>query len=324
MLGGAALAAVAIIVHRRGKSAERKHPPVGRFVDVDGIRVHYVAKGRGQPLVLLHGNGAMAQDWMISGVFDRLAERYRVIAIDRPGYGFTERPRHRLWTASAQADFVRHTLRALGVEKPIVIGHSWGSMVAVAYGLNHPDDVAGLVLLSGYYFATARADVWIAATPAIPLIGDVIRYTVSPIVGDLITPTVIQKIFEPAPVPRRFKMRFPFRLSLRPWQLRASAEDSAFMVPGASAMQNRYAELRTPVAILTGDSDGIVNPSRQSIRLHHALPGSKLTVVPGLGHMMHYAAQDEIAAAVDVIAERIAGPDQPPPLASGAAELVIG
>jgi len=310
LLGGAALAAVAVVNYRRGKSAERKHPPVGRFADVDGIRVHYVAKGRGQPVVLVHGNGAMAQDWLISGLFDRLAEDYRVIAIDRPGYGYSERSRDRLWTANAQAAFLRRTLRALGVVKPILLGHSWGSIVSINYGLTFPGDLGGLVLLSGYYFPTKRIDSWVMAGPAIPLLGDAMRYTVSPVVGDLIAPKVFDRIFEPEPVPRRFAMRFPLRLALRPWQIRASAEDSGFMIPAAAAMDERYGELRLPVAILAGAGDRIVTPAHQSIRLHRAIPGSEITVVPGLGHMMHYSGQDAIVEAVARTAKRAARPNQ--------------
>ncbi|CAA9318032.1 MAG: hypothetical protein AVDCRST_MAG90-856, partial [uncultured Microvirga sp.] len=237
-----------------------------------------------------------------------LAEHHRVIALDRPGYGYSERPRDRLWTAGAQAAFLHRTLEALRVENPIVVGHSWGSIVATAYGLHVPGAAGGFVLLSGYYFPTRRLDAWVAAAPAIPLVGDVMRYTVSPFVGDLIAPKVIRKVFEPGAVPRRFAKRFPVGLSLRPWQLRASAEDSAFMVPAASAMQDRYGELEMPVAILTGSDDRIVTPARQSIRLHHAVPTSEITVVPGLGHMMHYGAHDEIMAAVTRMAGRIARP----------------
>src|SRR5215203_5762483 len=74
------------------------HPP-GRFVEVDGLRVHYFVKGKGRPVVLIHGNGTMAEDFVICGLVDQLAKRYRVIAVDRPGFGHTERPRHRVWTA---------------------------------------------------------------------------------------------------------------------------------------------------------------------------------------------------------------------------------
>ena len=83
--------------------AEPVHRPPGRFVEVDGVRVHYIARGKGRPVVLVHGNGTMAEDFVISGLVDQLATRYRVIAIDRPGFGHTDRPRWRIWTASAQA-----------------------------------------------------------------------------------------------------------------------------------------------------------------------------------------------------------------------------
>src|SRR4029450_1315935 len=80
--------------------AEQVHRsrPLGRFVEADGVRVHYIARGKGRPVVLIHGNGTMAEDFAICGLMDRLSQRYRVIAIDRPGFGHTERPRHQLGT----------------------------------------------------------------------------------------------------------------------------------------------------------------------------------------------------------------------------------
>jgi pimeloyl-ACP methyl ester carboxylesterase len=313
-LAASAIAVTALAVRQRARQAEHRHPPVGRIIEVDGVRVHYAGKGKGQPVVLLNGNGTMVHDWMISGLFDRLARDYRVIAIDRPGYGYTGRPRNRLWTASAQARLLKRTLDQLGVEDPILVGHSWGTAAALACALEHPDEVGGLVLLSGYYYPTKRADVWMFAAPAIPVVGDVMRYTVSPALTRLLAPRIIRKLFEPAPVPRRFSMRFPLRLSLRPWQLRASAEDSAFMVPAAASMQNRYRELRMPVAIVTGDGDCVVTPSRQSMRLHREIEESDLTVLPGLGHMVHYAAHDEIAEAVGGVAARMRERDRAQPV----------
>ena len=152
------LAATAVLVYALALQAETRNPPIGKWVDVEGVRLHYLEKGFGEPLVLLHGNGTMIADWVLSGLAPVLAQRFRVIAIDRPGFGYTSRPRGRLWTPSAQADLVRKILGRLGVERPIVIGHSWGTMVSLALALDHPHDVRGLVLLSGYYFPTGRAD----------------------------------------------------------------------------------------------------------------------------------------------------------------------
>jgi pimeloyl-ACP methyl ester carboxylesterase len=296
--GLAATAAAAVLNHRRGVAAERAHPPVGRFVDIDGIAVHYIEKGDGPPLVLLHGNGAMAEDFVVSGLMDRLAESHRVVAIDRPGYGYSERPRSRLWTAPAQAAFLRRVVQELGIARPLVVGHSWGAVVAMAWALDHQDELAGVVLMSGYYHPTPRRDVLLFAPPGIPGIGDLMRYTVSPPLSRLMLPKLVEKIFAPREVPGRFRAEFPLELSLRPWQLRASAEESGFMIPWAAASQGRYGELRLPVTIITGDADAIITAERQSMRLHGEIPHSELAVLPGLGHMIHYFAQDEIAARV--------------------------
>src|ERR1041385_7956937 len=118
----------------KAKEAEqiRRPRPLGRFVEVDGVRVHYIARGKGRPGVLIHGNGTMAEDFVICGLLDQLAKRYRVIALDRPGFGHTDRPRWRVWTASAQAHLLHRVLERLNVERPVIVGHSWGTLVALA------------------------------------------------------------------------------------------------------------------------------------------------------------------------------------------------
>src|SRR3954463_1218297 len=130
----AALGAAALYTAKMTRDAERKHPPVGRFMDVDGGRLHYLEKGSGETLALIHGNGTLIQDFTINGLVDRLSDRSRVIVIERPGYGYSERPRW-LWTPRAHATLYEHALHQLGVEQAIVLGHSWGTMVAVSYGL---------------------------------------------------------------------------------------------------------------------------------------------------------------------------------------------
>ncbi|WP_236960721.1 alpha/beta fold hydrolase [Methylobacterium durans] len=273
----------------------------GRFVTVDGLRVHYIARGKGRPVVLIHGNGTMAEDFVISGLVDRLAKSYRVIAIDRPGFGHTERPRHRVWTASAQARLVHRALEALNVERPVIVGHSWGTLVSLALAAEEWRALRGLVLLSGFYFPARRADVTMIAPLAIPGVGDAVRSLTPATVGHLLAPHVFRHVFKPQPVPARFTARFPVGISIHPTQSRASAEDTATMNAAAGLLQARYADLRLPVAILSGDADAIVDPAEQSERLHRAVAGSTLTILPGLGHMVHYAAQAKIGQAVDAL-----------------------
>lgn len=147
----------------------------GRFVAVDSVRVHYTVKGRGRPVVLLHGNGTMAEDFAICGLVDRLAERYRVIAIDRPGFGYSTRPRYRTWTAVAQAQLVHRVLERLNVERPLIVGHSWGTLVALALAAGNERELRGLVLLSGYYYPSRRADIALSRSLANPWVGDAAR-----------------------------------------------------------------------------------------------------------------------------------------------------
>jgi pimeloyl-ACP methyl ester carboxylesterase len=310
LLGGALLASAAVLggaaclVQARARRAEREHPARGRFVEVDGVRLHYVDRGEGSPVVLLHGNGAMIEDWEISGVLALAAERHRVVAIDRPGFGHSGRPRRRAWTPAAQAELLHEALRSLGVERPIVVGHSWGTLVALALALEHSEYVRGLVLLSGYYFPSARADVALLSPPALPVVGDVLRYTVSPLLGGALAPKMIRKVFAPAPVPPRFSAEFPVGLALRPSQIRASAADTALMNPAAATLSRRYGELAMPLAIMAGADDQIADVDRQSKRLHAAISGSELRLIQGGGHMIHHAAPREVVQLVGRIEGR--------------------
>jgi pimeloyl-ACP methyl ester carboxylesterase len=304
LLGGAAaLGAAALYSRKQTQDAERQYPPIGRFLDVDGVRLHYIERGQGDALVLIHGNGTMIQDFTVGGLVDRLAERYRVIVIDRPGYGYSSRPR-KVWTPRAHARLFSKALAQLGVEEATVYGHSWGTLVAVALALEAPSLVRGLVLGSGYYYPTLRADTFLLSPPAIPVIGDAMRYTVSPLVARAILPGMIRRVFQPAPVPERFEREFPKALMLRPLQLRAAAEDAALMTPSAMGLEEHYRELTMPVTIITGADDQIADVGRQSARLHDELPGSEFIVLPGLGHMIHHLAPDAVADAIDRTAQQ--------------------
>src|SRR3954469_19769041 len=197
---GAAIGALAISAlynRQRAEQAERDNPPAGRFIEVNGVRLHYVERGRGEPLVLLHGNGSMIQDFESSGLLAMAAKKYRVIAFDRPGFGHSERPRATIWTPEAQADLIHAALSKIGISRAIVLGHSWGASVATALALKYPQDVGGLVLASGYYYPSVRADVVLASGPAVPVIGDVMRYTLAPILGRMMWPLVLRKILGP-------------------------------------------------------------------------------------------------------------------------------
>lgn len=298
-LGAGFLSGLALLNNKRAGEAEQQAPAEGRFVTIDGVRLHYLDRGSGTPIVLLHGNGAMAVDFALSGLIDRLASSHRVLAFDRPGFGYSARPRGHAWTAHRQAELIHDALTALAIERPIVLGHSWGTLVALELALDHPASVAALVLLSGYYYPDARTDVAFALPQALPVLGDILNHTVAPWLGKLAAQRAIRKIFAPSAVPARFTAGFPLDLALRPAQLRATASDTSHMIPAARATMPRRQALAMPVAILAGDSDAIVDTAEQSERLARDLPQAILTVVPGAGHMIHYDAPDAIVAAIE-------------------------
>ena len=299
----AALGATALWNYIQARRAEREHPPMGRFVEVDGVRLHYVDRGHGRPVVLLHGNMMLIEDWALSGVLDMAASHYRVLAFDRPGYGRSERTRDRIWTPAAQADLLHEALRRLGVERPIVVGHSFGTLVALELALRHPEAVAGLVLASGYYFPTMRADVPALSPPAIPVVGDVLRHTVSPLILRLSWPALTRVLFGPAPTPPAFNQLEG--LVSRPEPIRASASESALLVPSAVGLAERAQALRVPVAIVAGSDDRFVGTQEQSHALHDQLRGSTYREVPGAGHMVHHTAPRAVAEAIDDVARRV-------------------
>jgi pimeloyl-ACP methyl ester carboxylesterase len=296
----AALAASAIVNYILAKRAERRNPPTGRFITVEGVRLHYVERGSGPPLVLLHGNGSMIQDFQSSGLIDLAARKYRVIAFDRPGFGHSERPRNTVWTPEAQAGLIAAALVRIGASEAMVFGHSWGTLVAVALALQYPRNVKALILASGYYYPTARVDVLLLSAPAVPLIGDILSHTVSPILSRLMWPFLLRKIFGPRPVPKKFK-GFPEEMAVRPSQIRAGAAESALMIPSASALRKAYRKLEMPVVIVAGAQDRFIE-SEQSTRLHRDISHSLLRCVPANGHMVHQTATAEIMSAIDMVA----------------------
>jgi pimeloyl-ACP methyl ester carboxylesterase len=298
LAAGVALGSAAILNRGRAKRAERDNPPLGRFVTVDGVRLHYVERGEGPPLVLLHGNGTMIEDWIVSGLMEELAKSRRVIAFDRPGFGHSDRPRSRVWTPSAQAALLVQAIADLGIEKPLVAGHSFGALVALAIGAEHKEAVSGVALIGGYYFPSVRADVPFVAQPAIPVFGDVMRYTVSPLIGSAMMPRINRKIFSPARVTERWLSDFPFEMMLRPSQIRAEAAEAAIMIPAAAALAPGYADVALPVTIVAGDGDAIVDTEAQAERLQQTIPGSKLVIVKGAGHMVHHTAPEKVIEAL--------------------------
>ena len=258
-------------------------------------------------VVMLHGNRSMAEELELSGLPEQAARHYRVIVIDRPGHGLST-PARPHWRMEEQADLIATALERLEVHRPVVLGHSYGALVALAMGLRRPASVGSLVLVSGYYFPTVRFDSAWMSLPALPFIGPLLAHTVAPLVERAMWWPIARRIFAPAPVSQGFR-RFPKWMALRPSQLQADAAESAKLLPSVAALRRRYATLQVPAVLMAGAGDRYVSTRWHSCRLHELLDFSWLRVVEGAGHMVHHVAASQVLAAIDQAADM--GPSLP-------------
>jgi pimeloyl-ACP methyl ester carboxylesterase len=303
-LATAGLAASALANYGLARRAVSAAPPRGRFVASAACRLHVYERGQGSSVVLLHGLGTSLDDFVSSGLFAALGQQFRVSAVDRPGYGHSDRPRDRVWTAEEQARVIRNALvhRNGTSERVVLVGHSWGALVAIAWALQHPGEVSGLVLLSPYLYPTPRTDIVMMTPPVIPVLGDILRYSVMPWVNRLTVPAMYKRMFAPLAVPGRYYEDVPVELAVRPLTIRAIAEDAALMMPTADRLQHHYDDLRMPISLLAGASDAVTDPHRHSERFGEEIGNATARLLPGIGHMVHFSAHEQVMREVASIA----------------------
>ena len=270
-------------------------------------RLHAVWAGVGPDLLLIHGALVTHHDW-VCGPFDALAARGRAIAVDRPGHGLSRRPRFAAEPAR-QAAQIREGLAGLGLERPLIVAHSFGAMVALAYAAERPEAVRGLVLLAPIAFPELRPlEHLLFARRAAPLIGPLLseaaRWSIDPGLLRLAQ----RQMFAPQPVPEAWEATFPYEQVLDPARLVDEGEDAAAMLPGSPAARIDFSRVTVPVAVLAGRADRIVDPKRHAERLAQALPSADLTLLDDVGHMVHHAAAPAVLAAVDRLDGRTGRP----------------
>ena len=286
---------------------ERQHPPSGRFVEVDGGRMHLVELGDADapPVVLLHGAGTNLNDMRLA-LGERLAATRRVILIDRPGHGWSDRPDGVADASPArQAQLVHQALGRIGVTRPTLVAHSWAGALATAYALACPDGVAGLVLLAPvtrpWVNSTAWHDSFVKAVlaegtrvAAVPLAGSLVAHTVSLPLGKLLMWPSIESAFAPQTPPPDYIEKTDADLLLRPSAFIANAQDIELLDAGIARQAKDYPRIKAPTVIVTGDSDTTLSPQTHAEAIAAAMPSAKLVTLRGVGHMVHFAAPERI------------------------------
>ncbi len=288
---------------RHERLAEAAWPPSGQFLTIDGHRVHYLVEGQGPDLVLIHGASGNMRDFTF-GLIDRLKGRYRVIAIDRPGLGYTARIDASGASIAQQADLLARAASELGAERPVVFGHSYGGAVALAWAVNRPDTLSALVL------AAAASNPWSTGLgPYYTVISHPLGQRVAvPLltawVPDRVVDNQIDSVFEPQSAPPGYHAHIGAGLTLRRVSMRANALQRANLLTEIEAQVPDYAAIGVPVEMLHGDADTTVGLGVHSVPLSRQVPGANLTVLEGVGHMPHHAAPEETVAAIDRAAAR--------------------
>lgn len=305
----ALLCAGAFITRVGVRLIERAHPPRGRFIDVAGLRQHVLELRPGRdapaapPVVLIHGAGCNLEDMRLA-LGDRLALRHHVILCDRPGLGWSERAAGEGNSPADQAAVLHGVLDRLGVERAIVVGHSWGGTLALTFALEYPQRVAGLVVIAAPTHPRLRQMDWLNAGFGTPP-GRLLAHTLVLPFGVLFIGLGFRAAFLPQVPPAKYLKRTGALLLLRPATLLANAADVAGLKVFLARQVVRYAALAAPTIIVTGDRDTIVAPQLHSMKLAAVAPDARLEVLPGFGHMLHHGAADRIVAAIKELAGRI-------------------
>ena len=219
-------------------------------------------------------------------VFTPLASRHKVIAFDRPGHGRSQRPKHGEATIEVQVQLLHDALAQLRVERPILVGHSWGAALALVYAINYPNEVAGVVVVAPAAYESHDGS-FLTGLPTVPVIGEAANYVLTPLIGPSVVRGELKKAFSPDPVPKNY-LKSVLSEWTKPSKARAYALDEDVYNPSVKKFSPRYAEIVVPVSIVTGDSDLIVSEKDNAGRLHEVLPKSRLVILPKTGHQIPF------------------------------------
>ena len=304
-LGACVAGGLACFTWRTARRVEAALPAKGHFADIDGARIHYTDTGTGPAIVMIHGLGGQLRNFGYDEL-TALARDFRVIGVDRPGSGYSTRERSASATIAAQAASLAAVIRELGMERPLLVGHSLGGAVALAIALNHPDCAGGLALIAPL---THRQ----ATTPSVfrvlairsALVRFLVAWTIATPAAIRTRDAVLRTLFGPDPVPADFAIKSGALLGLRPSSFYSASSDLVAANADLSDMEARYASLRIPVGILYGTGDRVLDHVVNGRAMDGKIPGLELELIEQGGRMTPMSAPARPARFIRRIAARI-------------------
>ena len=300
----AAGAGLALFSQWQGRQAERQVPADGKFVDVDGARLHYVEMGAenvsGPPVVMIHGLGGQIRNFTYA-VAERVARHHRVIMVDRPRSGYSTVSAGAEPGIKAQGQLIAKGIEALGIKRPLLVGHSLGGAVSLALALDHPGLVSALALIAPLTQAQGEPPAafrGLAAGAASKAGRYVVANLVGVPLGKLTAPATLNQIFAPEPAPADFPVRGGGALALRPGNMAAAMFELSCAANEMTAIAARYGELTLPVAILFAREDHVLDHHLHGERTAREIDRCRLELVDG-GHMLPVTQPDLTAAFIE-------------------------
>lgn len=283
------------LLDRAGTVLERRFSPAR-----DGLSLAYSEIGRGSPVVLLHGTLTALEDMMI-GLAESLAPHHRVLAFDRPGFGQSTVRRFADAGIWRQAEAIHHAMVALGLERPIIVGHSFGASVALAMAMDWPDSVGGVVALAPVVRPEGRLEHALFGPRATPVAGDWLSLIAGVSSDRMLFPVLWRSMYLPQSMPGQVEKEFPFSMAGRSEAAGRVGEDSISALSDLVRLNIRAPFCEIPVRIMGGDRDIVVRNGMNGRPLAELMPNAEFIDLPGLGHMIHHFAAAEIAAVVDQV-----------------------
>lgn len=276
---------------------ERDLPPIGEFITVDGVRLHYVDRGRGQPVILMHGASSNLRDFA-SSILDDLANDYRVLAFDRPGHGYSQRMPGDWADPAVVMDLILRASTQLGAEQPIVLGHSWSGSLVMSALVEYPDRIRGGVSLAGVAGHWAGSVGWTYDVGQLPIVGPLFAWTVVyPVGRDRLTEAVTG-VLAPDPVPPGYVDGIGAMLALRPRPFLDNVEDMTRLNEYMQNLSPRYDQITQPLLLIHGEADTLVPFWNHGRRVLPVVKHAEVVMIPGAGHAPHHAHPDAVTRAI--------------------------
>ena len=299
--GVAALGAGLTLFSRaQARRAEAQVPPDGRFLEVDGARLHYVDVGEGPAIVMVHGLGGQLRNFTYA-LTERLAPHHRLILIDRPRSGYSTVPPGVEPGLKDQADLIAKAIRALDLKRPLLVGHSLGGAIALSLALDHPDLVSGLALIAPLtqpQTEVPAAFKGLAAGGASKVSRALVANLLAVPLGTLTAKQTTAAVFAPEPVPDDFAVAGGGLLALRPGNVYAAIFEMQAAADEMAGIAARYGELTLPVSILYAREDNILGFQVHGERTAGEIDRARLELVDG-GHMLPVTQPDLTAAFIE-------------------------